>query len=75
MKTTPLSQSYEQGHRVESQVTEYSDLFEIIHHCMSSLELNVGKIFLISPLPYWAFQGVMKQIIQMEHNKFKNPCW
>ena len=52
MKTTPLSQSYEQGHRVESQVTDYSDLFEIVQHCVSSLEQNAGKIFLISPLPY-----------------------
>ena len=57
MKTTPLSQSCEKGHRVESQVTEYSDLFKIVHHCVSSLELNAGKIFLISPLPYSAFQG------------------
>ena len=38
--------------RVESQV-----LFKIVHHCVSSLELNAGKIFLISPLPYSAFQG------------------
>ena len=38
--------------RVESQV-----LFKIVHHCVSSLELNAGKSFSISPLSYWAFQG------------------
>ena len=26
-------------------------------------------------LPLWGFSGVMKQIIQMVHNKVKNPNW
>ena len=26
-----------------------------------------------SPLPWWGFSGIMKQIIQMKHNMVKNP--
>ena len=25
------------------------------------------------PLPLWGFSGIIKQIIEMEHNIFKNP--
>ena len=32
-------------------------------------------VFIYYPLPLWGFSGIMKQIIQTEHNKVKNSTW
>ena len=40
-----------------------------------SILIIIIIIILYYPLPLWGFSGIMKQIIQIEHNMVKNPNW
>ena len=49
---------------------------EILYTWFVYLAIRVLWFFFFHyPLPLWGFSGIMKQIIQMEHNKVKNPTW
>ena len=42
---------------------------------LSILMIIMIIIIIYYPLPLWGFSGIMKQIIQIEHNMVKHPNW
>ena len=56
------------GARTNKPVNELSILIII-------MMIIIIIIILYYPVPLWGFSGIMKQIIQIEHNMVKHPNW
>ena len=55
--------------------------YTIMAKPIKALELHyqmiqfLKMIIITDPLPFWDYSGLMKQIIQKEHNMVKTPNW